>query len=130
MKRFATIFGILLLLAGIVGFIPALCPNGLLFGVLAVNTMHNLVHIATGLVALIVAAMGEGPTRMYFRAFGIVYLLVVVLGLFAKGGNVLGMANNMPDVIFHFAVAAFALYCGFAGRRTILPPRGPDLRGA
>jgi hypothetical protein len=132
MKTFAWIFGAGFLIAGIAGFIPALCPDGKLFGLFAVDTVHNIVHIATGVVALALSMVSEAALRIFFRIFGIVYGLVAVLGLFSGDQPVLGiMANNMPDVILHFAASAFALYCGFARGPGMAPPsRGPDLREA
>jgi len=132
MKRFAIGFGIAFLLAGIAGFIPALCPDGKLFGLFAVDTVHNLVHVTTGVLAIAVAMAGDALTRNFFRVFGIVYGLVAVLGIFSIDRPILGMmANNLADVIFHFLAAGIALYAGFArGGGLIPPPRGPDLREA
>jgi hypothetical protein len=132
MKRIAYTFGALMLVAGIAGFIPALAPNGLLFGLFAVDAMHNVVHLVTGLVAVLAGAASEGAARNYFRIFGVVYAVVAVLGLVTRDGQVLGMANNMADVGLHIVIAAFALYMGFAYGHTPSPPRGtrgPDLRG-
>lgn len=125
MKRFAQVFGIAFLLVGLAGFVPQLAPDGKLFGFFAVDAMHNGVHIATGVLALIASALSEAWMRNYFRVFGIVYALVAIMGIFAGDRAVLGMANNMPDVILHFIAAAAALYCGFARRGGMVPPRGP-----
>ena len=129
MKGFALVFGLGFLVAGIAGFIPGLCPDGKLFGLFAVDTIHNIVHIATGLVTLALAAAGEAALRNWFRVFGIVYLGVAILGLIGGDKPVLGlMANNMADVILHFVAGGAALFCGFT-RAAVPPPRGPDLRG-
>jgi hypothetical protein len=58
MKTFALIFGLGFLAAGIAGFVPGLCPDGKLFGLFAVDTLHNIVHVATGALALAMRAMG------------------------------------------------------------------------
>jgi hypothetical protein len=112
-KKMAWIFGIVTLVVGILGFVPGITSNMMLLGIFMVDPMHNLVHIATGILAL-AAAMGAGTyARLYFKVFGVVYALVAVLGL-AMGGNVLGMQMNMADHVLHIAIAAFALYVGFA----------------
>ena len=132
MKRWATIFGIVFLAMGIAGFIPALCPNGLLFGIFAVDAMHNIVHIASGLLALGMAAAGEGAARNYVRIVGVVYGLVTVMGFIAgRDGMVMGMAMNMADHFLHLGLTAVLLWLGFFWHRD-LPARGagPDLRGA
>lgn len=132
MKLFAQIFGAALLLAGIAGFVPALTPDGKLLGFFAVNAAHNLVHVATGVLALVAAAMGESWMRNFFRIFGVVYALVAVLGIYSGDRPLLGIvAHNTADMVLHFAVAAVALFVGFVGiGRVTPPPRGPDLRGA
>ena len=131
MKKWATIIGALFLVAGIAGFIPALCPNGLLLGLFAVDTMHNIVHIASGLAALGLAAVSENACRNYFRIFGTVYALVTLMGFFgARDGMVMGMAMNMADNFLHLGLSALLLWLGFFHNRAPLPGRGPDLRGA
>jgi hypothetical protein len=134
MKKTATIFGIVLLAAGILGFVPPLTPDGKLLGLFAVNGVHNAIHIATGLAAIAAGAASEHAARMFFRIFGVVYALVAVLGMIQGDQPLLGIvAHNTADMWLHVAIAAFALYCGFAHRRDT--PRadrgsGPNLRGA
>src|SRR5438132_3618228 len=45
-KTAALLFGIVFLLIGILGFVPAVTPdNGMLLGIFHVNTAHNIVHL-------------------------------------------------------------------------------------
>ena len=128
MKRLAMIFGVLYLIAGIAGFVPALCPDGKLFGLFAVDAMHNVVHIASGVAAIAMASAGELWARNFFRIFGVVYGLVTLMGFFAsRDGMVLGMAMNMADNFLHLAISAVSLYLGFFWHRE---PLHRDLRGA
>jgi len=109
----AWIFGIVLLAVGILGFVPGIASAGMLLGIFMVDGMHNIVHILTGVLAIVVA-MGSGSyARLYFKVFGVVYALVAILGLI-MGGNVLGMMMNTADNLLHVLIAAFALYVGFA----------------
>lgn len=120
LKRAAVIFGAIFVVIGILGFIPAIAPpaadgdGALLFGLFAVNGWHNWVHILSGIVALAVGFRSEEASRMYFRAFGVIYALVAVAGIFVGRGHLLGMAHNMPDVALHAIIAIAALYLGFA----------------
>lgn len=126
MKGFAIVFGIVFLALGIAGFIPALCPNGMLFGIFAVDAMHNIVHIATGLAAIGFGMAGAGPARMFFRIFGVVYGLIAILGfVMTKDGQLLGMTMNMADHWLHVAVAAVSLWAGFAWHPGEEPPPAP-----
>ena len=131
MKTLAFLAGIVLLLLGIAGFVPALCPNGLLFGAFAVDTAQNLFHVVTGILAIVLSAAGEGPARMLFRLIGIVYALVAVMGFVAgRNGDLMGMAINTADNVLHAAIAVVGLWIGFFSGTTVLPPPGPrhDLR--
>ena len=128
MKRFAMIAGILFLVAGIAGFIPALAPNGMLFGIFAVDAMHNIVHIASGLLAIGMAMAGEGAARNYLRIFGVVYALVALLGFIQRDGQVMGLTTNMADHFLHVGIAAAFIWAGFFWHRERLG--GPGLSGA
>ena len=57
---------------------------------------------------------------MFCQVFGVVYLLVGVLGLVAtdRSGMLLGMLhNNMADNILHLFIGGTAAYFGFVGER-------------
>lgn len=122
-KAAAILFGIVFLVVGILGYVPAITPdtNGrpMLLGIFHVNGAHNIVHLASGIIFLLCGFSGAGASRMFFRIFGTVYALVAVLG-FAKGdGYLLGLiANNMPDVWLHVALAVVMLIIGFGVRDT------------
>ena len=122
MKGPAMLAGLAFLALGVAGSVPALSPQGLLFGLFAVNPSQNMFHIATGILGILLGAAGEGVSVVYFRLVGIVYALAVVLGLFAgRSGEVMGLAINAPNQVLHAAIAWVALYVGFfrhdAGRR-------------
>ena len=117
-KTMAIIFGIVFLAVGILGFVPGATTdmNGMamLLGIFHVNTAHNFVHLASGLVFLLCGFAGAGPSRMFFRIFGAVYALVAILGFLKPEGPILGViANNMPDVWLHVVLAAAMLFLGF-----------------
>ncbi len=130
-QRLAMFTGVAFLAVGFAGFVPALFPGGLLFGVFAVNSPHNVVHIATGILALGLALAGPAPARMFFGLAGIIYALLAVVGFVGeRDGLALGMAINMADDIAHVVIAAAGLWLGFFSHTRLLPP-GPrhDLRG-
>lgn len=110
LRVFAFIFGIGFIFAGISGFIPALTPDGYLFSLFEVNSMHNIVHIASGVVALL-AASKTSLARWYFIIFGFVYTAVAILG-FANSGDVFGMHVNMADNFLHLFIGVVALFLG------------------
>jgi hypothetical protein len=108
-KTVTKLLGIALLLAGIVGFFV----DGTLL-VFEVDAVHNIVHIVTGLVAL-VAAGTYSYARLFLIVFGIVYGLVAILGFMS--GDVLGLFSvNMEDNYLHGAISLLCLATGFGSR--------------
>lgn len=113
----AKAFGAVFLLIGVLGFIPAFTPDNHLLSIFHVNTVHNLIHIASGVAALAAAYTSYQASKMYFQIFGVVYALVAVLGLFAGDKDILGIvAHNTADLLLHVVIAAAALYLGFAAK--------------
>lgn len=122
-KRLAIAFGVVFLIVGVLGFVPGVAPvsessgHSMLFGVFAVDSVHNWVHVLSGLAALYAGYASAQAARMYFRIFGVIYALVALLGIFVGRGELLGiMANNVPDVVLHLAIAIAALFIGFTPR--------------
>lgn len=110
----AKIFGAVFLLIGVLGFFPVFTPDGNLLGIFHVNTLHNLVHLASGVVALIAGFSSARYAKMYFQVFGVVYALVAVLGFVYGDNSILGLvASNVADTLLHVVIAAAALTLGF-----------------
>lgn len=124
-KTAAILFGVVFLAIGALGFVPAVTTpmgdgsSGMLLGIFHVNLMHNIVHLATGAVALLCGMAGSGASRTYFRIFGVVYALVAVLGFYYGEEALLGLiSNNTADTWLHVAIAAVSLFLGFGVRDT------------
>lgn len=110
----AKLFGYVFVAIGILGFVPGLAPDGHLLGIFHINTLHNIIHLASGAVALMAGYASYKASRTYFQVFGIVYALVALLGLMSGDNDILGLvANNGADNLLHIAIAAAALYLGF-----------------
>jgi hypothetical protein len=117
-KPAAILFGVVFLLVGILGFVPGATTNmngmPMLLGIFHVNGAHNVVHLASGIVFLLCGMAGAGPSRMFFRIFGIVYALVAILGFMKGDGLLLGLiSNNMADVWLHVVLSVSMLFLGF-----------------
>lgn len=119
-KRIAMVFGVAFVVVGLLGFVPGVTwfepdsVHGRLFGVFAVDPLHNELHLLSGLAAIAVGRASENASRIYFRVLGIAYGLVALLGLKFGSALLLGlMANNLPDVALHALIAAVALFLGF-----------------
>ena len=46
-RTVALVFGVVFLLVGILGFVPALTPGGALLGLFMVNGVHSVVHLSS-----------------------------------------------------------------------------------
>lgn len=110
-KGVATVFGVFFVVMGILGFVPFVTWDNMLFGVFTVDPVHNVVHLVTGLVALMVVSKMD-YAKLYFKVFGVVYAVAAVVGFFGAG-NLWFMHVSMADNVFHLVVAAVALYVGF-----------------
>jgi hypothetical protein len=67
------------------------------------NTSDNIVHLASGIIALI-CARNEGSSIAYAKFFGFVYLLVAILGLFTHdfAGIIFLVEDNIFTSSLHF----------------------------
>lgn len=107
--------GVVLTLVGVLGFVPGIAPGGQLLGVFMVDSLHNVVHLLTGILGLLLA---KSAGKAYLKGLGVVYLVVTVLG-FAQG-SVLGLIMvNTADNVLHLVLAALGLYYGFGKRENV-----------
>lgn len=125
-RNFALIFGIVFILIGVLGFIPGITTEeGLLLGIFEVSPLHNVIHLVSGLAALL-GAKSNAYARMYFQIFGVVYALVAVAGL-VQGDTVLGLIDvNMADNILHVIIAVAALGLGFGTKKPEVAAQQPQ----
>ena len=113
MKNIYFLLGGVLVLVGILGFVM---PSPLL-GLFEVNTLHNVIHLASGALTVLAATQGVGAMRTWGRLFGLVYLAVAIAGFITP--DLFGLMHvNMADNILHVGLAAVFLYVGF-----LSPPR-------
>lgn len=118
LKTLANVFGAVFLLIGVLGFVPGVTTDGHLLGIFDVSTLHNIIHILSGVAAFALASSGEKGARTYFQVFGVIYGVVTVVG-FVQGNTVLGLIGvNMADNLLHLAITAVALYAGFGMKPT------------
>ena len=114
-RTVALLVGIVFVLVGILGFIPALVPGGALLGIFAVNTLHSIVHLLIGVLGI--AAAMTGWPRLYNRVIGIVYFALAILGFIpalVPNGALLGLVSiNLSDNFLHLVVGAVLIIVGF-----------------
>ena len=126
---FALVIGATLTIGGIVGFFYSASfgtgdgtEREALLGVFDVNGWHNLVHIASGAIGLLVAG-SYGGSRVYALGFGAIYLAVALLGFLAGDGeevfNIIPV--NTEDNFLHLLIGLAGVGAGFATPATLAP---------
>ena len=109
--------GIVLLLVGVLGFIQ----NPIVYSrdaLLLTDTLHNVVHIATGALALFIAFGMRGEQQINATiGFGILYVVIFAAVLLSP--NLFGLFSvpaNAPLHVIHAALAVVSLGVGYMAR--------------
>jgi hypothetical protein len=115
LKKVSLVFGVVFTLVGLLGFVPGVTSTDadghqLLLGLFMVDAVHNLVHLASGVVGL-AAAASDRYAKLYLVGFGGVYALVTLIGFFTS--PVLGFLHvNTADNWLHLVLAVGLLGAG------------------
>jgi hypothetical protein len=130
-QRAAQLMGVVFLLVGVLGFIPGITTDygsmefashesgAELLGVFQISILHNLVHLAYGLVGLALARTAAGAYS-YLLVGGAVYLVLWVYGLIVGHDSDANFVPlNTADDWLHFALGIAMIGLALAlGRRT------------
>lgn len=117
-RNISILFGIVFIGVGLLGFIP----NPLVSenGIFAVNTMHNLVHVLTGLAILIAVFKFSGFESRILKITGLAYILVTIIGFLTSGNMLLGLIHiNVADRWLHLALAIVIFAAGYLPQRRV-----------
>jgi Domain of unknown function (DUF4383) len=128
-RLYCTLVGGVLVIAGIIGFFytagfdtgtdGVAADTDKVFGILAVNGWHNVVHILLGLLGLLAAGYAA---REYALGIGLVYIVLAIWG-FADGDNIiLGLVPlNTEDNFLHLILGLTGVAAGAATPRITAP---------
>ena len=114
-QKLAFLFGVVFLLVGILGFIPAITEDapgsfagedseGSLFGAFQTSVLHNLAHLAFGIGIL--AARKHTTALTYLLVGGVAYLGLFLIGI---AGAMDWLPADDTDDWLHLALAAALL---------------------
>src|SRR3989338_9910458 len=118
MSKFAKVIGVILLIVGVLCFIPnPIVGSG---GVLETDFVHNLVHIVLGVLLFV------WPNSTGLKVVGAIYLLVAILGFVMGGDKVLGFLTvNSADNWLHLVLGVVLLGAGLMGKGESSSPMQP-----
>ncbi len=126
-QLYALVFGAVLLLVGIVGFFlsasfatgDAVAQEKETLILFDINGWHNVVHLLSGIIGLAMAG-SAASARMFAIGYGVVYVLVTILGfIVGDGGLLLSIIPiNTADNLLHIAIAASGIAVGLASPAT------------
>jgi hypothetical protein len=124
-RLYATLVGGVLVVGGIIGFFYSASfgsPGHVddVFGILSVNAWHNLLHIFTGAIGLLVAGYAA---RQYAWGLGVLYIAIAIWGFIIGGGeSILGFIPvNTADNFLHVILGVLGVAAALA---TPAAPRG------
>ncbi|HYM56519.1 MAG TPA: DUF4383 domain-containing protein [Solirubrobacteraceae bacterium] len=129
---YALALGATLVLVGIVGFFVApsfstgdAVDRGTLI-VFDINGWHNVVHLLSGVAGLALAGTAA-RARTFCVGYGVVYVLVTILGfIVGDGGTLLTLIPiNTADNFLHLVIALTGIGVGLAS-----PPATTTIAGA
>ncbi|MCX2968373.1 DUF4383 domain-containing protein [Streptomyces sp. TRM70308] len=129
-RKAATVLGIVFLLVGVAGFIPGITTDydtmrfagheseAQLLGVFKVSVLHNIVHLAFGVLGLAMARSVK-TARAYLIGGGIVYLVLWIYGLVIDKSSAANFVPlNTADDWLHFGLGV-----GMVALGLLLGPR-------
>lgn len=145
-RTFAMVLGVIFVVVGVLGFVPGVNhmhegtdPNltvqgpgtGHLLGLFHVNVLHNAVHLAFGVMGILMARAGKA--RDYCRFVAIAYGLLAILGLI-PAMNLRYTFGLIPiegnDVWLHALIALAAAFFGWIISGQTTTTGAPTARGA
>ena len=121
-KTWALIAGGVLVLVGILGFIPNPIVGGA-SAILATDTLHNIVHLGTGLLALVVYTNTTGRAKANaLIGFGILYGVIFVAVLASPTlFGLFSVPANLPLHVIHATLAVVSIGVGVMARGAYEP---------
>ena len=115
--QYARVVGIVVLLLGVVGL---LAGEQRLGGLVNIDLVEDLVHLASGAVLAYVgfARVGAPTVRTVVGAVGAVYLVVGLLGFVLPTlGGLLPSGYSVVDNLLHLVLGALGVWLGFFAER-------------
>jgi Domain of unknown function (DUF4383) len=107
-KMWATLAGIVLVAVGLLGFLNTQLVGSADGALIPTDTLHNIVHLATGALALAIAFGTSGKQQVdAVLGFGILYVVIFVAVLVSP--TLFGLFSVPANAVIHVIHAAVAV---------------------
>ena len=124
-KSAALLFGVIFIIVGILGFVDNPIVGASQDAIFHADSMHNYIHIGSGVLFLLFALAAPASLTGFMILFGIVYLLLGIIGIVNFGtdgfGKLFGILNvNGADNLLHIGLGVLILAFALASRRRVV----------
>lgn len=129
-KSAALLFGVVFIAVGLLGFVDNPIIGDAENVMFHADKTHNMVHIVSGVLFVLVAMAAPAAASGFMIVFGLVYLLIGILGMTSIGADgmtqVLGFLHvNGNDNYLHLVLGIVIALAGIMTRRA---PRTANTR--
>jgi hypothetical protein len=120
-KTAAIIIGLIFVAVGLLGYVDNPIVGSSEGAIFHTDNVHNIVHIVSGALFLLIAFEAPGSGGGFLKLFGLVYLAIGVIGFIQYGtdgmGKVLGFLHvNGADNFLHVGLGIVIFLAGFFRR--------------
>jgi hypothetical protein len=117
-QAWMALVGLVLVAAGVIGFLNTPLAGSSTNALLATDTVHNVVHVLTGILALGIAFGLKGEQQVTaVLGFGVLYVIIFVAVLLSPTlFGLFSVSANAPIHVIHAAVAVVTLAVGLMAR--------------
>lgn len=114
-KRATTIIGIIFVIIGLSGLLGGFGITGE-NGFFMTDTMHDFVHLISGIIFLLVAYYAPRYGSISLMTFGVIYGLLAIMGFMNQDQRLVGMLVNDADDYLHIVLAVGTFLTGYIYR--------------
>ena len=117
-KTAAIIIGLLFIAVGLLGYVENPIVGTAEGAMFHADNVHNIVHLVSGALFLLVALAAPGSAPGFMKLFGVVYFAIGVIGLVQYGtdgmGKLFGFLHvNGADNFLHIGLGLVIFLAGF-----------------
>lgn len=83
-----------------------------MLGIFEVDTLHNIIHLFSGVLAVSFVYLGERWAKMFGEMFSFIYGIITIFGVFIAPA-LASIQLNAADNVLHLGITGVCLYAGF-----------------